>query len=150
MPTVRRARTVEVPPRAVWDLIAEPHDLPRWWPGVQRVEDASPRAWTTVLLSRKGRPVRADYTRVDADPPRRIVWRQEVDETPFERFLAESETEVTLGAAAGDHEATRVEMEVRERLKGVSVLGGFMLRRATRRRVDGALEGLARVLEAPR
>ncbi len=86
MPTVRRARTVEVPPRAVWDLIAEPHDLPRWWPGVQRVEDASPRAWTTVLLSRKGRPVRADYTRVDADPPRRIVWRQEVDETPFERF----------------------------------------------------------------
>ncbi len=57
---------------------------------------------------------------------------------------------MTLGAAAGDHEATRVEMEVRERLKGVSVLGGFMLRRATRRRVDGALEGLARVLETPR
>lgn len=147
MPTVRRARTVEAPPEAVWRLVADPHDLPRWWPGVERVEDASPTAWTAVLLSAKGRPVRADYTLLEAERPHRLRWRQEVDETPFERFLAEAETEVRL-SPAGEGDSTRVEIEATERLRGVSMLGGFMVRRATRRRLDGALEGLARAVES--
>jgi hypothetical protein len=116
---------------------------------VERVEDASPTAWTTVLLSSKGRPVRADYTRVEAARPHRLRWRQEVDETPFERFLAEAETEVRL-SPGGEGASTRVEMETTERLRGVSMLGGFMVRRATRRRLDTALDGLARVLEPTR
>ena len=149
MPTVRRAGIVAGPPEAVWRVVADPHDLPRWWPGVERVEDASPTAWTTVLLSKRGRPVRADYTRLEAERPRRLRWRQEVDETPFERFLAEAETEVRLSPAA-EGEATHVELEATERLRGVSMLGGLMVRRATRRRLDEALEGLARAVEAGR
>jgi uncharacterized protein YndB with AHSA1/START domain len=147
MPTVRRSRTVPASPSAVWEIVADPTQLSRWWPGVQRVEDASRAEWTLVLESSKGRPVRADYTRVRAQRPRRLHWRQEVDETPFEGFLAAAETEVSLEPRE-EGRATRVVLESRERLRGVSALGGLMVRRATRRRLDGALEGLAR-LTAP-
>ncbi len=143
MPTVRRSRTVEADAEAVWSVVADPHHMPRWWPRVQRVEDASPEAFTVVFGSSRGKPVRADFTRVRAERPKSLVWRQEVDETPFERFLAASETELRLSADAAG--GTRVELEARERLRGLSSLGGFMVRRATRRRLDEALEALADV-----
>ena len=38
-------------------------------------------------------PVRADYTLVEADPPRRTVWRQELEESPFERIFSSAVTE---------------------------------------------------------
>jgi uncharacterized protein YndB with AHSA1/START domain len=141
VPTVRRSRTVEAEPEAVWRLVADPHHMPRWWPRVQRVEDASPEAFTVVFGSSRGKPVRADFTRVRAERPRCLVWRQEVDETPFERFLAAAETELRLSPAG--QRGTRVELEARERLRGLSTLGAFMVRRATRRRLDEALESLA-------
>ena len=146
MPTVRRSRTVSAPPEAVWDLVADPAHLPRWWPDVERVEDASGLEWTTVQRSSQGRPIRADFTRLRAERPRLLRWRQEVDETPFEGFLAEAETSCTLHPVEGGR-ATCVELEARERLRGVSTLGGFMVRRATRRRLDQALDGLAYVIE---
>lgn len=131
----------------VWELVSDPAHLPRWWPGVERVEDATRTTWTTVLLTRRGRAVRADYTRVLAEAPRRLVWRQEVDETPFERFLAGAETEIAI--EAGNGSPTRVEIESRERLRGVSSFGGAFARRAARRRLDGALRGLVRALGEP-
>ena len=141
MPTVRRSRIVEAEPEAVWSLVADPHHMPRWWPRVQRVEDASPEAFTVVFGSSRGKPVRADFTRVKAERPRFLVWRQEVDETPFERFLAGAETELRL--SSDGERGTKVELEARERLRGLSTLGAFMVRRATRRRLDEALEALA-------
>jgi len=146
MPTVRRGRTVDSTPDTVWALVADPHHLPRWWPRVQRVEDASPEAWTVVLASPRGRPVRADFTRVLAERPRRLVWRQEVEETPFEGFLADAETEVTLSP---EGEGTRVQLEAREKLRGISNFGGIMVRRATRKRLDQALAGLAEIVGPP-
>ncbi len=143
MPTVRRGRTLDSTPEALWALVADPHHLPRWWPRVQRVEDATPEAWTVVLASPRGRPVRADFTRVRAERPTRLVWRQEVEETPFEGFLADAETEVTLTAEGA--QGTRVELEAREKLRGISSLGGLMVRRATRKRLDQALAGLAAI-----
>jgi uncharacterized protein YndB with AHSA1/START domain len=148
MPTVRRSRIVPASPSAIWEIVADPTQLPRWWPDVQRVEDASRAEWTLVLQSSKGRPVRADYTRVRAQRPHRMHWRQEVDETPFEGFLAAAETELSLEPRE-DGRATRVVLESRERLRGVSALGGLMVRRAARRRLDGALEGLVRLTAAP-
>jgi uncharacterized protein YndB with AHSA1/START domain len=136
---------VEAPPQTVWRIVADPVELPRWWPGVQRMEDATREEWTTVLQSAQGRTVRADYTRVHDERPRRLRWRQEVEETPFEGFLAEAETDVSLEPVDGGR-ATRVVLESRERLRGVSALGGLMVRRATRRRLDGALGGLARLI----
>lgn len=147
MPTVRRSRTVHAPPEEVWDVVADPSHLPRWWPDVERVEDATGLEWTTVQRSSQGRPVRADFTRVRAERPRLMRWRQEVEETPFEGFLAEAQTTIGLEPAEGGR-ATCVELEAREKLRGVSMLGGFMVRRATRRRLDDALDGLSYVFGA--
>jgi uncharacterized protein YndB with AHSA1/START domain len=146
MPTVSRARTVGAPPQAVWEVLVDPHHLPRWWPRVERVEDASPEAWTTVMRSSRGRAVRADYTRTDAHRPKRLGWRQEIAETPFERVFAEALTEITLRPEG--EAATRVELKAVQRLRGTSRTGGFLARRAARRQLDEALEGLERVFGA--
>lgn len=144
MPTISRSRTVGADREAIWELISDPWHLPRWWPDLQRVEEVSPEAWTTVLTTPRGRTVRADYTRVEAEPPERLVWRQEVEESPFERILSESVTEIRL--AADEPASTRVELRHRQRLRGKYRLGRPMVRRAARRQLDGALDGLERAL----
>ena len=139
MPTVKRSRTIAAERDALWEIVSDPYHLPRWWPSVQRVEDASPDAWTKVLRSPKGRTVRADFTRVSAEPPARLVWRQEVEESPFERILREAVTEISLEPEDG---GTRVELRSTQRLRGLARFGSFMVRRATRRLLDEALSGL--------
>jgi uncharacterized protein YndB with AHSA1/START domain len=141
MPRVKRSRTIAADPDDLWAVISDPHHLPRWWPGVERVEEASDRAWTQVLSSSRGKVVRADFTRTEADPPRSLEWRQEIAESPFERFLSEATTRVSLDAT-GDGE-TRVELRATRRLRGLALLGGPMVRLATRRQLDEALGGLA-------
>jgi uncharacterized protein YndB with AHSA1/START domain len=141
--TVRRARTVAAGAEELWELVSDPDHLPRWWPGVVRVEEASPVAWTKVLSTPKGRVVRADFTRAEAEPPRRLVWRQELVESPFERILSEAVTEIALEPEG--EAATRVELRALRRLRGLSRLGGLMVRPATRRQLDEALDGLERV-----
>jgi uncharacterized protein YndB with AHSA1/START domain len=138
--TVKRKRVIDAAPAAVWDLVSDPHHLPRWWPQVQRVEEVTDDAWTKVLRSPKGKTVRADYTLVESDPGQSRVWRQEVDESPFEAILSESVTEISL-APEGDG-ATRVEMRVEQQLRGRYRYGGFLLKRATRRQLDEALDGI--------
>jgi uncharacterized protein YndB with AHSA1/START domain len=140
MPRVRRERTVSAPPDDVWRLVSDPDSLPRWWPQVVRVEDVTADAWTNVLSTPRGRTVRADFTRTAIEPPRRVAWRQELVESPFERIFAAAETEVAL--ADGEGGGTRVSLMADERLRGRFRLGGFMVRRAARRRLDDALAGL--------
>src|SRR5918994_6975608 len=97
---VRRDRVVPAAAAEVWEVVSDPMRLPAWWPGVTRVEEASRDAWTTVLVSPKGKTVRADYSMVDAREPERVLWRHEVEESPFERLLSESTTEIELSAEA--------------------------------------------------
>jgi len=144
MPTVSRARTMRASPEEVWRVVSDPERLPDWWPGVARVEEVSERAWTKVLTSPRGKLIRADYSLVEALAPRRLVWRHEVEESPFERILAESLTEVDL---TPDDGGTRVGVTVRQRPRGWARFSPFQLRRAATRQVDGALEGLAGVFE---
>lgn len=144
MPTVTRERTVTAPPDDVWELIADPFSLPRWWPQVVRVEDASPVAWTNVLTTPQGKTVRADYTRLEWQPPRRIIWKQELEESPFERIFSAAMTELELFDAEGG--GTRVALTSEERLRGRYRLGGWVVRRAARRRLDDALDGLERAV----
>jgi uncharacterized protein YndB with AHSA1/START domain len=143
MPTVVRSRTIAASQQQVWELVSDPYHLPRWWPTVQRVEDVSEGAWTTVATSSRGRAVRFDWSRVYIDPPDRIVWRQELDQTPFERFLRESVTGVIL-SGAGD--ATKVELRIVRKLRGLARFGGIQMRRAVRRELDSALDGLEAVV----
>jgi uncharacterized protein YndB with AHSA1/START domain len=140
---VRRERTVAADPAEVWSVVSDPARLPQWWPGVTRVEEATPEAWTNVLTSPKGKTVRADYTRLEADEQRRVVWRHEVEESPFERILARSTTEIVLAPAA---EGTRVEIAVSHQPRGWARLSPFQLRAAATTQVQGALENLGRLL----
>ena len=139
MPTVVRSRTVGAAPQRLWDVVADPERLPEWWPGVRRVEDSSRGAWTAVLGTPAGKSIRADYTLLDVERPCRLVWRHEVEESPFERILRASVTELELEAA---EEGTVVRLTTRLRMRGLSRFGGLHVSRATRRQLDGALEGL--------
>ena len=142
MPTVVRKRVVGAEPERVWELVSNPEHLPRWWPGVARVEDVQPGGWTKVFTSPRGRSLRADFSQVDAEPGRRLVWRQELAQSPFERFMRESVTTLELEPAAP---GTQVSIRISQKLRGMALLGGFMVRRATRRQADEALDGLERI-----
>jgi uncharacterized protein YndB with AHSA1/START domain len=141
---VTRERTISAPPDEVWRLVSDPWSLARWWPNTVRVEDAEPEAWTKVLRSERGTTIRADFTRTELEPPRRIAWRQELEESPFERIFSSAVTEVELKQPGGD--GTLVAITFDERLRGLNRLGGFMVRRAARRRLDDALDGLERAV----
>jgi uncharacterized protein YndB with AHSA1/START domain len=140
---VRRETVVPRPVADVWSVVSDPARLPDWWPGVTRVEDASAETWTTVLTSPKGKAVRADYTRVAASEPEQVVWRQELGGTPFERILTEATTRIALSGADG---GTRVLIELDQEPRGWARLAPFQFRAAGKRQVEGALEGLERLL----
>jgi carbon monoxide dehydrogenase subunit G len=145
MPTARRTRTVAAAPQHVWELVADPHHFPRWWPGVTRMEGVDDETWTQVFMTKKGRPVRLDFRLLESEPPGpeegagRRRWEQELMGSPFERMLGQSITEVRVEAA---DPGTRVTIEQRQKLRGYSRFVGLMLRRASRTRLDQALDGL--------
>jgi uncharacterized protein YndB with AHSA1/START domain len=141
---VKRETLVPAPPEEVWGLVSDPARLPQWWPAVSRVEDASSAAWTTVLSSPKGKSIRVDYTRVEVEPERRLVWRQEVEESPFERILASALTEIALSADEG---GTRVTIALDQKPRGWARFAPIQFRSAGARQVQGALDGLKAVFE---
>jgi|SRR5579884_2652038 len=143
MPTVSRSRVLPAPLERVWELIEDPHHLPRWWPQVRRVEGVEEDRFTEVMYTRKGKPVRVDFRIIAAEPPSRIAWEQDIPGTPFERVLAESVIELVLEPEGA---ATRVTIAQRQRLRGYSRTGGWMLRRATRGKLSEALDGLEQIV----
>jgi uncharacterized protein YndB with AHSA1/START domain len=140
MPTTVRSRQLAASPDDVWRVVGDPYHLPRWWPRVARVEAVAGGKFTEVLQgSRSGRSVRADF-RVDEKRKGQLLrFSQELAGSPFERVLKEAETEIAIEAAGS---GTRVAITLRQRLRGLSRLGGFMVRRATGRILDEALDGL--------
>jgi uncharacterized protein YndB with AHSA1/START domain len=134
----------------VWEVVSDPYHMPRWWPDVKRVEAVEADRFTQVFTTRKGRAVRMDFRLLASEPPGpgaeepgRRAWEQELAGTPFERVLGEAVTEVVLEPAG---ERTLVTIAHTQRLRGLSRTGGFLLRRATRSRVDQALRGLEEVV----
>ena len=157
MPTARRTRLLPASPEQVWEVIADPHHMPRWWPEVTRMEGVEDDRWTQVFTTKKGRPVRMDFHLLESEPPGsggeppgRRVWEQDIEGTPFERVLGEAITEVLVERAPGPDGrvdgATRVTIALSQRLRGYSRTGGFLLARATRARLDQALRGLEEIV----
>jgi uncharacterized protein YndB with AHSA1/START domain len=141
---LRRERVVSAAPADVWQVVSDPTRLAAWWPGVSRAEEVSRDAWTTVLRSKTGKSVRADYSLVEAEEPERVLWRHEVDESPFERLLTESTTEIALAPDAGGGTVVRVTLDQRPR--GWARFSPFQLRAAAARQAEAALDGLAGLL----
>ena len=152
MPRVARTRTISAPRDRVWELVADPHHLPRWWPRTVRVEDVRQvgsgkrSRWTTVLGTERGRGVRADYRCTSAAARERYGWEQDIEGTPFERILRTASLEIEL--VDGKDARTRVRLTSEERLRGLSRLGSPIMRVATRRRLDQALDGIERAVGA--
>ena len=114
------------------------------------MEAVEPERFTQVYTTRKGRTVRMDFRLLESEPPGpagesagRRVWEQELAGSPFERVLGEAVTEIVLEPADGQ---TRVTIALSQKLRGYSRTGGFMLRRATRTKLDQALRELEQVV----
>jgi carbon monoxide dehydrogenase subunit G len=137
---VRRSRVVAAAPDELWATVGDPYHLPRWWPRVERVELVQGDGFTQLLRTDLGGAIRADFRVVQSLRPELRRWRQEVEGTPFAGILAWSETEIRLEPEGSG--STRVTLEQEQKLRGMARFGGFMVRRATRRALDGALEGL--------
>ncbi len=143
MAGAKRSRTLPASPEDLWELIADAHHMPRWWPGVERMEGVEPDRFTQVFKTKRGRPVRADFRVLRSEPPSARSWEQEVAGTPFEGVLTASVIEVRLEPTSA---GTEVTISHEQKLRGYSRTGGFMLRRATAAKLDEALDGLARIL----
>jgi carbon monoxide dehydrogenase subunit G len=143
MPVTTRHRTIAADQQRVWEVIEDPHHMPRWWPGVKRMEGVEGDRFTQVFMTKRGRPVRMDFQLLVSEAPWRRVWEQEVAGTPFERVLGQAVTEILL-EPSGDG-GTHVTLAQDHKLRGYSRTGGFLLRRATRKRLDEALEGLEQI-----
>lgn len=142
----RREALVAATPAEVWATIGDPGLLARWWPRVERVESVDHAGFTEVFRTQQGRTVRADYRIATLEPEREIRVVQQLEGTPFERILAAASRRALLEPAAG---GTRVVLELEQTPAGMARLGGFMVRRAMRRRLDEALAALRGLLEAP-
>jgi uncharacterized protein YndB with AHSA1/START domain len=149
MPRARRSRVIAADRPEVWRIVSDPYHFARWWPKVTRVEDVYERKrgsgtqWTKVLQTRAGKGVRADFRCRYSHENEAYSWEQDVVGSPFAKVLKSSVTTIELSDADG---GTRVELRADQRLRGMSRLGGFMLRRATGAQLDEALDGLERTL----
>jgi carbon monoxide dehydrogenase subunit G len=144
LPTARRSRLIASTPAHLWEVISDPHHLPRWWPRVMRVEDVEGSAFTEVMRTAKGKFVRADFELVEADEHAGTLrFEQRVEGTPFARLLRSATTTINL---VPEGEGTRVTIELNQALAGtLARLGSFLVRRAAAATVDEALDGLERI-----
>jgi uncharacterized protein YndB with AHSA1/START domain len=143
---VVRSRVLRAPVPDVWRVLEDPYSLPRWWPLVRRVEAVHDGGWTMVLGKPGGRGVRADQRLEASEPERLRRWALVVPGSPFQRIVGASAVEARL-ARAGD--GSELALELHQRPRGLARFGWFMLRRAGRRQLDEALEGMARAVDAP-
>jgi uncharacterized protein YndB with AHSA1/START domain len=144
VPTARRSRTIAAPLEELWEVIGDPHHLPRWWPRVTRVEDVEGDAFTEVMRTAKGKLVRADFRVAETDErTRSLRWEQRLAGTPFARLMSSAETRVRLEHV---ETGTSVTIELRQTLTGFFPrFGGFMVRRAAAATIEEALDGLERI-----
>lgn len=144
MARTTRSRSIDAAPEHVWELVSDPDYLPRWWPGVVRVEDVSAERFTQVCATKRGRPVRMDQRVTVSDPPGCRAWSQDVLGTPFERLVTAWTTTITVTRSG---QGSTVTITEDQDLKGSFKLGLPLQWRPARRRLDGALAALADLLE---
>ncbi len=137
----RGRRTLAVPVAAVWETVGDTARIARWWPRVVRVESPSDHSFTEVLVSKRGREVRADF-RVGAHVRRRrIAWALEIEGSPFQRVFSKSEYDLTL-KEAGDGSSTEVRIEHHLLMRGANRVGAVFAYRSARRTLREALAAL--------
>lgn len=143
MATTSRSREIAAPVADVWRVVCDPYHLPRWWPGVTRVQDVRADSFTQVVPTKRGKPMRLDFVVTESLPLERRSWSQSLPGTPFERLLEAWTTTIVLAA---DGERTLVTIDETQQLRGSFRMALPLQRRPARRRLDQALAGLAALL----
>jgi hypothetical protein len=87
--------------------------------------------------------VRADFRCVSSATEQRYVWEQDLEGTPFAKHLKQSEVAIELRGEGGE---TTVEISSTQTMRGLSRLGGTMLKRAQGGILDQALDGIEETL----
>lgn len=150
MARISASRDIPATAEEIWRLIADPHNLPRWWPETVRVEgvEGDPGAkrgrFTQVMTTSKGASVRADFRCTEATRNERLLWEQQIDGTPFEKFLTSAALELLVENRDGGE--SRMTIVGHRKLKGLSRLGSPMMSGATKRILEEALAGLETAL----
>lgn len=113
MTTVRHWELVEASPEDVWDVVADPRNLPRWNRYIRSVHDvpddglqAGTRYWTQMAVL--GMTFRVDAEVEEVDPPR------------FARVRLSGPVDATIRTwvRPAGRERSRLEHEVEYRLRG--------------------------------
>ena len=94
-----------------------------------------------AFRTQKGKTIRVDFELLDSQEPNRRSWYQRLENSPFENLLSESVTEVIV-ETAGD--GSTVTLVSRQKMRGLSKLGGPVVRKASRKLLREALDGLER------
>jgi uncharacterized protein YndB with AHSA1/START domain len=151
VPRVSRRRKIAAPRAAIWELVSDPYNLPRWWPRTLRVEgvegSGAGSQWTNVLGTSEGRGVRADFRCSEDVEGERMAWEQLIPGTPFERHLRQYAVQVDLEDESGD---TNVTVSASQVLRGLSRLGSPMMRKGQGELLEEALDGLERAVAGDR
>jgi uncharacterized protein YndB with AHSA1/START domain len=143
-------RTVPAPPEAVWPLVSDPEQLPRWFGFAERVEVLEGEG-EGQLRRQHGRwgskPSEVDQELTAFDPPRRLAWRhlaERLDGKPAPRFAASTDFSIDLIEAPGG--ATRVRLSSAQ--VPASKPRGLVMRAFARRELERTLRGSLAKLDA--
>lgn len=143
---VSRERVLAASPAEVWEVVGDPGALARWWPRVERVESLDAAGFTEVYRTKRVRTVRADFRIATLDAEREICVVQQLEGTPFARIFSAASRRARLEPVDG---GTRVTLELEQTPAGMARFGALTVRRALRRRLVGALDALAALLQRP-
>jgi uncharacterized protein YndB with AHSA1/START domain len=142
-------RTLAAPPEAIWPLVAEPEQLPRWFGFAERIEvlegeGAGQRRRQHGHWS--GKPSEVDQELTAFDPPRRLAWRhlaERLDGRPAPRFAASTDFTIDLIPEDG---GTRVRLSSAQVPAGA--LRGLVMRAFGRRELESTLRSSLETLDA--
>lgn len=96
-----------------------------------------------MLGTAEGRGVRADFRCVGSVEGERYAWEQQIPGTPFERHLRRAGLEIRFAPA---DDGTEVALSATQTMRGLSRLGGPLMRRGRGAVLEEALDGLERAL----
>lgn len=139
MPTASVALEVPGAAESIWDWVADPARLPRWWPAVDRVDRPSSDVYTRWVRSPRGNAVAMTFRLSELEPGRRAVWTQQLEGTAFERSIRSAEETIEIVPEA---DSTVVRLTLRRRLRGTARLGSAFIGRGQRRELEMARAAL--------
>ena len=124
----------------VWEWVADPGRLPRWWPDVDRVDRPGEATYVRWVTSPRGRAVPMRFELSSLEPGVCVTWSQAIIGTAFERAVKSATEEISLKSV---DDGSLVRLTISRKLRGTAKLGSFFVRRGQKQQLALAAEGLS-------